>query len=87
MLEHILQHWKYLLRILLIIIISIVIYSFIISKSLKNYILNNWNYYKNKSYIIPFSGFIKKNPGMTTAQTTTHNFITVLLHFKSKNQK
>ena len=78
MLEHILQHWKYLLRILIIIIISIVIYSFIISKSLKNYILNNWNYYKNKSYIIPFSGFIKKNPGMTTTQTTTHNFITVL---------
>ena len=78
MLEHILQHWKYLLKILLIIIISIVIYSYIISKSLKTYILNNWNYYKNKSYIIPISGFIKKNPGMTATQTTTHNFINIL---------
>ena len=78
MLEHILQHWEYLLKILLIIIISIVIYSYIISKSLKTYILNNWNYYKNKSYIIPISGFIKKNPGMTATETTTHNFINIL---------
>uniref|UniRef100_A0A6C0EIA7 Vint domain-containing protein n=1 Tax=viral metagenome TaxID=1070528 RepID=A0A6C0EIA7_9ZZZZ len=78
MLEIILQHWNPLSKILIILIILITILGVVLSKSLKSYILDNWNYFKNKPYIIPFSGFINKNPNMTEMESTIHNFVNIL---------
>ena len=78
MLEIVLQHWKPLLKIVILLVIIITILGIVLSKSLKNYILDNWNYFKNKPYIIPFAGFINKNPNMTEMESTIHNFVTIL---------
>uniref|UniRef100_A0A6C0J0N0 Vint domain-containing protein n=1 Tax=viral metagenome TaxID=1070528 RepID=A0A6C0J0N0_9ZZZZ len=78
MLEKILVHWKPLLKILIVIIIFIILYAFIISKSLHKYLIDNWNYFKNKPYIIPISGFIKKNHKMSGYESTKFNLINYL---------
>ena len=61
MLEIIFDNWKCFSKIFLITIIFIIINSYFVITSTKEYIIDNWEYFKKQSWFIPFSAFIKKN--------------------------
>ena len=75
MLEHILIHWKSISKILLITFIALFIHGYFATKLMKEHIVQNWTKYRNKIYILPFAGFIKKEEGQTTLTATLNNFI------------
>lgn len=60
-----------------ILILYVVIYILFLKKYIKHYINDNWNYFKDKPYILPFTGFLRgnidnKHP-MNSIQRTIHN--------------
>lgn len=73
MLETIFYNWKNILKIFLITIIAVTINIYINAKFLRNHIIDNWEYYRNKPYIIPFAGFIKKRKNESYIESTIHN--------------
>jgi len=78
MLEIFFIHWKSFLKILLVTIISITIGIYVSIDYLRDYVLANWNYYRDKPYIIPFSGVIKKKKSQSVLQSTFSNLTEIL---------
>jgi hypothetical protein len=53
--------YKNPITIISIIIVYLVIYYFFLKKYIIRYISDNWNYFKDKPYILPFTGLIRSN--------------------------
>jgi len=84
MLEIIFDNWKDFSKIFLITIIFLIINIYLIITSTKNYIIDNWGYFKTKSWIVLFSGFIKKDDDKNIMQTTLQNIISFLWSIVNK---
>lgn len=84
MLEIIFDNWDKFGKILLIFFIFIIINFYLIVTYLREYILNNWNYFKDQAWFIPFSGFVKKNIHENSIESIKHNIISYLWNIAKK---
>ena len=79
MLEIIYYKREVLFKIIIIILINLLIIGILTISQYKKFILNNWEIYRKKWYIIPISGFIKKNKNQSILNTIFSNFISFLI--------
>ena len=75
MLEFLFEHYKSTLKILLVMFIYLFILLYLFFGQIKEHILSNWNYYRDQPWMMPISGFIKKDKGSSGIETTVNNFI------------
>ena len=71
-------------KIILYITIFYIIYFSIYIKQNKEHILNNWNEYRYKPYIMPIAGFIKKDDNLSMGETSIKNMGEVLWNILKK---
>ena len=71
-------------QIILYITIFYIIYFSIYFKQNKEHIINNWNEYRYKPYIMPIAGFIKKDANLSMAETSIKNMGEVLWNILKK---
>lgn len=74
MLEIVVRNYEPLIQITIYIILFLVLNFIVFYKNIKSYLLDNWDYYKNRVWILPISGFIKPMPNKTVFQSTIDNF-------------
>jgi hypothetical protein len=71
-------------QIILYITIFYIIYFSIYFKQNKEHIINNWNEYRYKPYIMPIAGFIKKDDNLSATDTSIKNMSEVLWNILKK---
>ncbi len=84
MLEIIIENYKPIGKILLYTLIFIIAIIIIFYKNVKEEIANNWEKYRDKPYILPFAGFIKKEKNQSVFEATKSNFIKVTFNLVNK---
>jgi hypothetical protein len=60
-------------QIILYITVFFIVFGYIYFQSNKEHILNNWNEYRMKPYIIPIAGFIKRDVGKSSMESSIKN--------------
>ena len=60
-------------QIILYITIFLIVFGYIYYQGNKEHILNNWNQYRMKPYIIPIAGFFKKDEGKSSIESSIKN--------------
>lgn len=78
MLEIVIEHYKPIGKILIYTIALLVIFLIIFFNRIRNYMLDNWDYYRGQVWVLPIAGFIKPEPGLSSLQTTVKNFYNIL---------
>ena len=69
------EHKFAILKILLFTIIFLLIICYLIVTHFRTYIINNWSYYRNNPFIVPFAGFLRKDGEKKGfMEYTKHNF-------------
>ena len=64
-----------ILKIIIFTILFLLLFSYLIIYHYREYILNNWSYYKSNPVIILFSGFLRKDGEKKSFfEFTGHNF-------------
>ena len=81
MLEIIIENYKPIGKILLILITFIAIFGYIFLNQIREHMKNNWDNYKSHPLIMPFSGLINKEKGKSIIESTNDNFMNVLGSF------
>ena len=83
-LEKVIENYKPLSKILLYTVFFIIIYIILFFGILKDHVLENWNYYRTNPFVLPFAGFIKREPGETIAEASKKNLNKVLWNIVNK---
>ena len=78
MLEWIYTNLGSISQIILYITIFFTVLTYIYIKQNKEHIIQNWNEYRYKPYIIPIAGFIKKEDGVSSGDASIKNLADIL---------
>lgn len=78
MIEYFLVNFSSYSKLALYLIVYFIVSFIVCFPIMRTYVLAHWDYFKNKSYIIPISGIFLKDADDTIAQATNKNYMSVL---------